>query len=132
MVSIRKCASIVAVIACLYAIATVASVVATLLHTRLVEAIGIGVLVPLFVLPAIAVYVFLTAAHFSARIRHASYWLLFLPVPLMMLPVMLFPSEGARSDGADQMALIFMIPTLSAGGMAFLAEYFWRPTKRCS
>jgi hypothetical protein len=115
----------------LYGIATATSVAVILLFTRDTETIGAGLLIPLFALPAIALYVIAAAANLPNKARHAVYWLLFLPMPIYMFSVAFFPSTGAASDGADHWAMMFAIPLLAAGLCAYLVDQVWGLSNRC-
>lgn len=126
MKPLNRWQSVLEVVALLYGVATIASVVTILLLTQDIETIGVGFLMPLFTLPAIILQVLLKISGFSIKVYHITFWILFLPMPLWMLWIAFSPTPGAQSDGADQLATLLAIPLLTAGTAAYLVSLFWR------
>ncbi|MCA9011763.1 MAG: hypothetical protein KDB01_18545 [Planctomycetaceae bacterium] len=110
-------------IAVSYAVATCVAVTAICLWTLSLETIAAGLLVPVALIPAIAGFAIASCTSRTSGTPHVLYVILASPVPLFLLWTTLFPSEGARRDGADQWALAFFIPMVAAavGGYLVLA-----------
>ena len=107
------------------AAAIFAGALSSLLWTRSFDALGLGLSFSLFAAPAVLGHVLASASLRFLRWRRIIYVGLMIPLPLGLLPVVLFPSEGASSDGADQMALAFIVVLLVAG-IAGYAALEWR------
>lgn len=126
----RSTLSAVFSIALAYAVATCVSVAVLslwMLDWEL-ETAGVGLLLATAVLPAIACSVVVSRA---ARLRHlrvVAFLTLGLPMPLYLLSIVLFSSEQARTEAADQWALAFLIP-LTAASVAAYATIVWRERK---
>ena len=82
--------------------------------------------VALATLPAIVGYVICSSISRSRARPHYVFWLVFLPVPLILLHTAFFPSQGASGDGAHLLALELAIPIVVAGVAVYLVCCAWR------
>ena len=108
-----------------YVVATIAAVITILLWTWDFEVIGLGLLVPLMMTPAMLGFAIAANSMRSDRWCHLVYLALALPMPIYFFSVAMFPSQGAASDGADQMALACLIPLLASSVCGY-AVLMWR------
>ena len=113
-----------------YIAATFAAVATILLWTHSLEAIAVGLLDPIFVLPGLIAYVLASAFPRTGAWRTPLYWVFVLPWPLFCFFVALFPSPGARADGADQWALAFAIPAVASCVVCYLVLSLWHRAGR--
>jgi hypothetical protein len=113
-----------------YVAATIAAVVTILLWTQNLETIAVGFLDPVFMLPGLIAYVVASAIRRCNNWRTPLYWVLVTPWPLFCFSVALFPSPGARADGADQLALAFAIPAVASCVVCYLVLLVWHRTGR--
>jgi hypothetical protein len=91
----------------LYAIATAVCVVTIFAWLQDWETIGIGFIIPLFILPAIIAYVLCSA--WAGRFRHAAYSLLALPLPLWCLYTSFFSSSNEAHEITWIMAVLLFV-----------------------
>jgi hypothetical protein len=114
-----------------YAVATCVAAAAIVVWTQDAETIGAGLLVPMMLIPAITGYAVFSGSSRLRQWRHVAYLALGLPMPLYLLSIVLFPSQGASSDGAEQWALAFFVP-LVAASISGYAVVVWRDARKSS
>ena len=106
---------IVLAVAAAYTAATCAAVIVILLWTQALETLAAGLLIPMFVIPALTGHAFVSAWSRFNSWRRAVYLALLLPILVFLLWEAVMPSQGARNDASDQCALAILLPLAAAG-----------------
>jgi hypothetical protein len=84
----------------------------------------LGLMAVTLSIPSMLGYVVSVALWPRRNVHHVVFWVLFVAATGLLIPTALFPSAGASSDGADEIALAILVP-LVVGGLAAYSIEQW-------